>query len=201
MSTQATGLRELKRIKTRQAIADAALDLFTAHGYDSVTVAQVAEKAEVSVATLFNHVPDGKQALIFDEGIERRESLVAAVRNRAPGLTVLDAIGGFLAGRGPFAARMSPNLEAMRDLILATPELGDYQRKLWMRSQDALAQVVAEESGREATDPIVRALARYVLEIPDLVGKDPDPRASLDAIIGLLAHGWPARDTAGPGSH
>jgi AcrR family transcriptional regulator len=192
MTSAPTGLRELKRIRTRQAIAAAALELFSAHGYESVTVAQVAEKAEVSVATLFNHVPDGKEALIFDEGTERREALVAAVRDRAPGTSVLAAIGGFLAGRGPFAARLSPDLEAMRDLILATPELGDYQRKLWMRSQDELARVVAEESGREAADPIVRALARYVLEIPDLVGRDPDPRASLDAIIGLLAHGWPS---------
>jgi AcrR family transcriptional regulator len=191
VTTQAPGLRELKRIRTRQAIAQAAFELFAAYGYDRVTVAQVAEKAEISVATLFNYVPDGKEALIFDEGTERREALVAAVRDRAPGLTVLDAIGGFFAGRGPFAARMSPALEAKRDLILATPDLGDYQRKLWMCSQDALAQVIAEESGREATDPIVRALARYVLEIPDLVGKDPDPRASLDAIISLLTHGWP----------
>ena len=49
-------------------------------------MAQIAEKAEVSVATLFNHVPDGKEALIFDDGTERRDALVASVRDRAPGL-------------------------------------------------------------------------------------------------------------------
>jgi AcrR family transcriptional regulator len=191
MATEATGLRELKRIRTRQAIADAAVELFAAHGYDNVTVAQVAEKAEVSVATLFNHVPDGKDALIFDDGTQRRDALVASVRDRAPGVTVLEALRRYLSTRGPFAARLlPPELESRRALILATPELREYQRTLWMRSEEALAQVVAAETSREATDPVVRALARYVLEVPHLVGMDPDPRASLDAVFALLAHGW-----------
>ena len=59
-----------------------------------------------------------------------------------------------------------------------------------MHSEEAQAQVVAAETGREAMDPVVRALARYVLEVPHLVGMDPDPRASLDAVFALLAHGW-----------
>lgn len=192
MTTQGTGLRELKRIRTRQAIADAAVELFGAHGYDSVTVAQVAEKAEVSIATLFKYVPDGKEALIFDDGTERRDALVACVRDRDPGVTILDALHGFLAQRGPFAVRLTPEMEFKRAVILATPALREYQRKLWLRSEEALAGVVAEEAGRAATDPVVRALARYILEIPDLIGMDPDPRASLAAIFGLLAHGWPS---------
>jgi hypothetical protein len=96
----------------------------------------------------------------------------------------------FLAGRGPFAADLPPDLARRRDLVLATPALCDYQRKLWMRSQDALAEVVAQQTSREPSDPAVRALARYVLEIPDIIGMDDDPRAALDAIFGLLATGW-----------
>ncbi|HEX3964311.1 MAG TPA: helix-turn-helix domain-containing protein [Trebonia sp.] len=190
MATEATGLRELKRIRTRQAIADAAVELFAAHGYDNVTVAQVAGKAEVSVATLFNHVPDGKDALVFDDGTERRDALVASVRDRDPGVTLLDAIHGYLSTRGPFARQMPPEMELKRALILATPQLREYQRTLWMRGEEALVRVVAAETGRQALDPVVRALARYVLEVPDLVGMDPDPRASLDAVFTLLAHGW-----------
>ena len=136
-------------------------------------------------------MPDGKEALIFDDGAERRNALVASVRDRAPGLTVLEALRGYLSTRGPFATRLlTPELESQRALILATPELREYQRTLWMRSEEALAQVVAAETGREAMDPVVRALARYVLEVPHLVGMDPDPRASLDAVFALLAHGW-----------
>ncbi|GAA3127485.1 hypothetical protein [Nonomuraea salmonea] len=40
----------------------------------------------------------------------------------------------------------------------------------------------------------VRALARYVLEIPELAGTEPDPLAALNAIFDLLESGWPALD-------
>lgn len=59
-----TGRRERKKAQTRKALADAAVRLFAEHGYDGVTVAQIAEAADVSIATLFAHVPDGKEALI-----------------------------------------------------------------------------------------------------------------------------------------
>ncbi|MFC7111010.1 TetR/AcrR family transcriptional regulator [Nonomuraea rubra] len=78
------GRRERKKAQTRQALSEAALRLFSEHGYDGVTVAQIADEADVSIATLFAHVPDGKEALIFDDGAERRVWLVSAVRDRPP---------------------------------------------------------------------------------------------------------------------
>jgi AcrR family transcriptional regulator len=187
-----TGRRERKKALTRQALADAALRLFLEHGYDGVTVAQIADAADVSLATLFKHVPDGKEALIFDDGTERREAVTAAVRDRPPGTSIVAALHAFMAGRGPFATDMTPSLLRKRDLIVGTPALRDYQRKLWIASEEALAAAIADESARDATNPAVRALARYVLEIPDLAGTDPDPRASLDAIFKLLDRGWTA---------
>ena len=67
-----------------------------------------------------------------------------------------------------------------------------YQRHLWITSEGALTDAIAAESGRDVRDPAVRALARYILEIPDLAGTDPDPRASLNAIFDLLETGWSA---------
>src|SRR5882757_4338751 len=192
MTTETMGRRERKKAQTRQALADAALRLFGEHGYDRVTVAQIADEADVSIATLFKHVPDGKEALIFDDGTERREGLVAAVRDRAAGTSMLAALREFMAGRGPFATNLPPELRRKRDLILQTPALRNYQRKLWVDSETALAEAIASDSGRDVRDPAVRALARYVLEIPDLVGAGPDPRNSLDTIFALLEKGWAA---------
>lgn len=184
------GRRERKKAATRQALADAALELFLEHGYDGVTVAQIADAADVSLATLFKHVPDGKEALIFDDGTERRDAAVAAVRDRPAGTTVLAALRGFMTGRGPFATDLTPDLLRKRDLIVGTPALAGYQRRLWLAGEGALAEAIAGASGRAAGDPAVRALARYVLEVPELAGTDPDPRASLDAIFDLLERGW-----------
>jgi AcrR family transcriptional regulator len=184
------GRRERRKVQTRQALADAALQLFLENGYDRVTVTQIAEAADVSLATLFKHVPDGKEALIFDDGAERREAMVAAVRGRPAGVSVLGALHTFLAGRGTFATDMPADVRRKRDLIVSTPALTGYQRKLWLRGEGPLAETIAAESGREPGAPEVRALARYVLEIPDLISLDTDPRTSLDAVFRLLEEGW-----------
>lgn len=185
------GRRERKKAQTRRALSDAAVRLFSEHGYDGVTVAQVADEADVSIATLFAHVPDGKEALIFDDGDERRVWLVAAVRDRPSGRTVLQALRRSMAGRGPFTDDLPPDLRRKRDLIVSTPTLREYSRKLWIAGEAALAEAIAAESGRDPADMTVRALSRYILEIPELAGVEPDPLAAMNAIFDLLESGWP----------
>ncbi|WP_219508610.1 TetR/AcrR family transcriptional regulator [Nonomuraea ceibae] len=185
------GRRERKKAQTRQALSEAALRLFSEHGYDGVTVAQIADEADVSIATLFAHVPDGKEALIFDDGSERRIWLTAAVHDRPPGQSVLEALRRSMAARGPFTDDLPPELRHKRDLIVNTPALREYSRKLWIACEEALAEAIATESGRDPSDMTIRALARYVLEIPELAGTEPDPLAALNAIFDLLEHGWP----------
>jgi AcrR family transcriptional regulator len=189
------GRRERKKAATRQALADAALRLFLEHGYDGVTVTQIADEADVSIATLFKHVPDGKQALIFDDGSERREAILTALRERPADQPALQALHAYLAGRGPFANDFPPDLRRLLDLIMSTPELYRYQRLLWMRSEIPLAMALAEESGRAEPTPADRALARYVLEAPALAGEASDPRGALQEIFEHLETGWtiPAR--------
>ena len=60
------GLRELKKMKTRQAIADCATGMFIKRGFDHVTVAEVAEAADVSEKTVFNYFTT-KEDLFFDD--------------------------------------------------------------------------------------------------------------------------------------
>ncbi|HEY0543406.1 MAG TPA: TetR/AcrR family transcriptional regulator [Actinoallomurus sp.] len=189
------GRRERKKAATRQALADAALRLFLKHGYAGVTVTQIADEADVSIATLFKHVPDGKQALIFDDGGERREAILAALRERPADQSALQALYAYLAGRGPFAHDFAPDLRRLLDLIMRTPELYHYQRLLWLRAEIPLAMALAEESGRAEPTIADRALARYVLEAPALAGEASDPRGALQEIFDHLETGWtiPAR--------
>ncbi|NUT51026.1 MAG: TetR family transcriptional regulator [Saccharothrix sp.] len=188
---EAVGRRERKKARTRQALSEAAMALFLERGYDNVTVAEIATAADTALGTVFKHFPDGKESLIFDDGSERTAALVAAVRDRPAGQPVLRALREFLAIRGPFRPDPPPDFRRRTELIVGTPALRQYQVKLWLRAQDALAAAIAGESGRAATDVTVRALARYVLEIPDLAGTEPDPHAALDAVFDLLERGWP----------
>jgi AcrR family transcriptional regulator len=189
MVSEAGGRRERKNAQTRAALADAALRLFLEKGYDAVSVKEIADAVDISVPTVFNHVPDGKEALIFDDGTERRESLLAALRDRAVGQSVMAALREFISGRGPFVADPAAEFRRRTELIMNTPALRGYSRKLWIRCEEPLAAAIASEIGRPPHDLTARAVARYVLEIPQFVGDEADPINALNAVFDLLEYG------------
>ena len=189
MVSEVLGRRERKNAQTRAALAEAALRLFIEKGYDAVSVKEIADAVDISVPTVFNHVPDGKEALMFDDGTERRENLLAAVRERAGGQSVMAALREFIAGRGPFVADSSSAFRRRTDLIMSTPALRGYTRKLWISCEEPLAAAIAAEMGRLPDDLTARAVARYVLEIPEFVGDAADPVGALHTVFDLLEHG------------
>src|SRR5438874_433188 len=85
------GLRERKKRKTREAIANAAARLFLQRGFELVTVAEVARAAEVSEQTVFNYFP-AKEDLVFDRDAEMEEALVRMVNELKPGGKLLLAM-------------------------------------------------------------------------------------------------------------
>ncbi|MBB5957033.1 AcrR family transcriptional regulator [Saccharothrix tamanrassetensis] len=189
--TPTPGRRERKKAATRQALSAAALRLFLERGFDRVTVAEIADAADTAVSTLFAHFPGGKEALVLGHGDERAAALTSAVRDRPEGTPVLRALRDFLATRGPFRPEPDPQHRRVTALVVGTPALRAYARALWTGSEAALTRVIAEETGRDADDLSLRLLARYVLEIPDLAGTEPDPRAALDTAFTHLQRGWP----------
>jgi AcrR family transcriptional regulator len=60
------GLRASKRRHTESRIQEAALDLFDRHGFDAVTIDQVAESAEVSVATVYRYFVTKENLVLHD---------------------------------------------------------------------------------------------------------------------------------------
>jgi len=189
MVAETGGRRQRKNAQTRAALAEAALRLFLEKGYDAVSVKEIADAVDISVPTLFNHVPDGKEALMFDDGTERRDSLLAAVHQRKAGQSVLAALREFMSGRGPFVAEPTADFRRRTDLIMNTPALRGYSRTLWIRCEEPLAAAIATEVGKPPDDLTARAVARYVLEIPQFVGDAADPLDALGAVFDLLEHG------------
>src|ERR1700721_739069 len=83
------GLRERKKRLTRAAIFAAAERLFSERGFENVTVAEIADAANISVKTLFTYVR-AKEELVFSDDPTILDAVVAAVRNRAAGQPPLD---------------------------------------------------------------------------------------------------------------
>ncbi|MFI2430615.1 TetR/AcrR family transcriptional regulator [Streptomyces sp. NPDC018693] len=61
------GLRERKKIKTREAIRAAMYALVEEQGYDATTIDQIAERAEVSPSTVFRYFPTKEDIVLTDE--------------------------------------------------------------------------------------------------------------------------------------
>lgn len=186
------GLRERKKARTRQAITDAAVELFTRRGYGDVGVREIAAAAGTSIATLFTYFPDGKASLVFPgDRADQAAALVHAVHDRAPGQTIPRVLHDHLATRGPFKPGLTPGERRVLDLVRATPELSDYALRAWTAAQEPLTTAIAEQAGAPDGDPAPRLLARYVLQIPDLAATTTDSRLALDVITRVLEHGWP----------
>ncbi|WP_449334229.1 TetR/AcrR family transcriptional regulator [Streptomyces kebangsaanensis] len=61
------GLRERKKLKTRQAIRSATYTLVEEQGYDATTIEQIADRAEVSPSTVFRYFPTKEDIVLTDE--------------------------------------------------------------------------------------------------------------------------------------
>lgn len=179
------GLRARKKRLTRALLRDAAVNLFAERGYEGVTVAEVAERAGVSVATLFAYVPDGKEALVFEQGEDRVAAITATIAERADA-SVLDALELFILSRGPF--RGSPR-SVVDDLVAGTPALRNHARVRWVAAANTVADAIATDAGREPT-AADRALATFALEVPDIAGQSTDPAATVKELFNRLRSGW-----------
>lgn len=180
--------RERKKAATRQAIADTALRLFLERGYDHVSIRDIAEAADVSVTTVFKHFT-GKEALVFDEEEATDARLIAAVRQRAPGQGVLEALRQHVLGTWlPIAGH--PQREEFNRLVDSTPALRAYAERMWARHTGTLSAAIADELGVEHGNLACSALARFVLEVPALAQGQRDPRAAVEELFDILANGW-----------
>ncbi len=88
-------LREQRRLRTREAIIDAATQLFAERGFDQVSVVEIAQRAGVVEKTVFNHFPV-KEGLVFEADPPMRALVLEAVRRRPAGESVAAAAGSFV---------------------------------------------------------------------------------------------------------
>jgi AcrR family transcriptional regulator len=187
------GRRERKKAATRKAISDAATLLFLERGFDEVSIREIADRADVSPTTVFAHFPQ-KEALVFDEDDEQREQLVAAVRDRAPGVTVSQALRElYLRELRSLQDEHGENTRMrFMGFVNETPALRDYAARMWLRHEDALAQAIAEDAGLASPSEEMRVFARFVLQIQLLASERPDSRPVIQAGFRILDRGWDA---------
>lgn len=149
------GLRERKKERTRQLLADTARRLFCERGFEQVSVAEIARAAEVSQATVFNYFPN-KEDLVYSRLETFQDQLLTAIRNRPSGDTVIAAFERFiLEPRGLLADtddESARQLVAVTRMIAASPALQAREQQILAGYTGALAELIADETRASAGD-------------------------------------------------
>jgi AcrR family transcriptional regulator len=166
------GLRERKKQRTRQLIADTARRLFAERGFEAVTVAEVARAAEVAEKTVFNYFQT-KEDLFYSRLEAFQEEILSAIRTRRAGETVLAAFRAFLLQpRGVFDLEAAGGdeeatrqLQMMSRVITASPALLARERRVFDQYAQALAALIAGETGAPGADVQARAVASALLGV------------------------------------
>jgi AcrR family transcriptional regulator len=206
---QPTGLRARKKARTRDAIADAAISLFLARGFDQVSVADVAAAAEVSKPTLFRYFT-AKEDLVLHRIADHDGEAARVVRDRQPGVPPLTALHQhFQAGldhRDPVTGLNDhPEVLAFHRLVFSTPSLAGRLVQYTLDNEEALAAALGGDitARLQAAQVIAvqRVLARATWRklVQGQTADDVYPEAVADADLAfaLLAAGTYDATTAG----
>ncbi|OMC12285.1 MULTISPECIES: TetR family transcriptional regulator [unclassified Mycobacterium] len=148
------GLRERKKIKTRQAIRRAAFRLIEQNGYAATTVEQIAEAAEVSPSTFFRYFPS-KESLLLADDLD--PLILAAFESAPPDLSLIQAFRR--AYQDVMAQLPADQLEfenTRQRLMFSIPELKAAMYDEYYRTVNVMAEAISRRIGRPASDFEVR---------------------------------------------
>ncbi|GAA3469949.1 TetR/AcrR family transcriptional regulator [Nonomuraea roseola] len=167
------GLRERKKRQTRRRIADMAMGLFMARGFDQVTVAEVARAADVSVNTVFNYFGT-KEDLFLDRQEEVEDLQSRVVRERGKGESVVAAFRrDFMEAieERDWRHGLNEGADVFGRLVGDSPSLMARFRELEHAQTQRLARTLAEESGADPDDLTPSLVAAQILETTRLLSR------------------------------
>jgi AcrR family transcriptional regulator len=163
------GRRERKKLETRTRIYESGIALFAAHGYDSTTMEQIADRADVSRATVFNYF-SRKEDLVFEWFGRLRAEFAKALAEDDQ-------------HTGDSTSRLRHAFRVLADLYEDDPATGRAMVRAWQRAGGPL---LADESD---TPQLVANSVRAGQRAGDIPrGVDPDRAALIlfDTYLGVL---------------
>ncbi|NDU75457.1 TetR family transcriptional regulator [Actinomadura sp. DSM 109109] len=194
------GLRERKKMRTRQAIATAALRLFAERGYEETTIADIAAAADVSPRTFFSYFPS-KEDVIFAE-IDDRLAEVSERLRRTPGESPMETIRrGIVDVLEAVVAEHRDYGPVQVSLILERPALRARALQRMTGAQDVIEELLRELCPGLSEIDAVAAAGIAVGGMQAVVahcrreGYDPvSMRTALDRAVDLVEHGLTSVD-------
>jgi AcrR family transcriptional regulator len=153
------GLRERKKLRTRETIVAVATKLFLEQGFEATTTAEIADAAEVSSSTFFTYFPTKADVVfsLFDAVIESAETRLLG---RPAGESATDALVAWITEDLPeVEAPFVGLVHAGPELVDSDPELQAQYRLRSALFEDVLAETFARDLGEHADGVRPRVLA------------------------------------------
>jgi len=148
------GLRERKKIKTRQAIRREAFRLIDENGYAATTVEQIADAADVSPSTFFRYFPS-KESLLLADDLD--PLILAALDAQPPDLSPTQAIRrAYAAAMARLPAEQLEFENTRQRLMFSIPELKAAMYDEYYRTINVMAEAIGRRISRPASDFEVR---------------------------------------------
>jgi len=169
VTNQILGLRDRKKIKTRDTIRREAMRLIEENGYGNTTVEQIAEAAEVSPSTFFRYFPSKEMVLMAND---LDLVTVEALEKQPPDMPSLQAFRRALEITMATLSEAEWRFERARiRMVLSIPELKAAQFDEYRRTATALTEADCRRTGRAPNDFEVRvfvgALAGGLMAVLD----------------------------------
>ncbi|MEU9481881.1 helix-turn-helix domain-containing protein [Streptomyces sp. NPDC048191] len=180
----ASSLRERKRERTRQALIDAAAELFERNGYDETTVAEIAAAAEIGTRTFFGYFAS-KEDILFPDSDTRARTTIEAIANRDPAEGPVDVLVRALETVAETDADMVSPMAAVRMRLFRTvPAVRGKALQIQMSAQQeiagALQAAFPDELDRVGAAALTGALTGAVNGALDALMDDEDAATVLD---------------------
>ncbi len=169
VTNQDLGLRDRKKIRTRETIRREAMRLIEENGYANTTIEQIAEAAEVSPSTFFRYFPSKDMVLMAND---LDMVTIEAMEQQPPDLPSLQAFRRALEITMATLSADEWQFERGRlRLVLSIPELKAAQFSQYRRTVAALTRADCRRTGRAPDDFEVRvffgALAGGLMAVLD----------------------------------
>lgn len=143
-------LRQRKKLRTRQRIVDSAIELFTEHGYDSTSINNIAQHADIAARTFFAHFPT-KEDILLGDSADQVTWFAAALREQHTGHTVLAKAADLLITLEEHQRR--DDWPQVLRLIYDVPALRDRHLRVAKEFEEVIAEALAEELETDHSDP------------------------------------------------
>lgn len=190
---QAPGLRERKKIRTRETLRREAYRLFELHGYADTTVEQIAEAADVSPSTFFRYFPNKAALLVPDQLMEPIiEYFLKAPPELGPITAYRHAVRQFFTSLGNMDAQGWEQEAARQRLLYTVPQGAAALYHGFLISVDQITEGLSLRLGRPIDDPELRIAASAIMGVlMTALNGEPMEFDSLDRALAFLEAGLP----------